>query len=243
MKILVCISIVPETTTKIKFTNDKLDTSGVSFVVAPYDDYALSKAIDLKTEKNATVVLLNVGTAANDTVIKKALALGADDAVRIDAEPIDALFTATQIYEFAKNEAFDLILMGRESSDFNGGIVHGMVAEMLGWQCITPCMKLDIASQKATMLREIEGGKEKLEASLPLVIGCQEPIAEWKIAAMKNILMANRKQIRVVAPVAVPNATTSSHFTLPAEKTGCKMIAADNVAELVRLLKDEAKVI
>ncbi len=243
MKILVCISHVPDTTTKIKFTDNKLDTADVKFIIGPYDDYALARAVELKEANQGTVTVLNVGTSDTEPTLRKALAIGADEAIRIDAEPLDAMYVASQIYAVAKEGQYDMILMGRESSDFNGGLVHGMVAEMLGWPCIAPCMKLDLEGDTATMAREIEGGKEYLEAKLPFVAGCQEPIADWKIPNMRGIMMAKKKPLNVVAPVEVENVTQYKAFELPAEKGECKMIDADNIDELVSLLKNEAKVI
>ncbi|MBT32727.1 MAG: electron transfer flavoprotein subunit alpha [Thalassobius sp.] len=243
MKILVCISHVPDTTTKIKFKDNKLDEDGVSFIIGPYDDYALARAIEIKTDTNGTVTVLNVGTAVTEPTLRKALAIGADDAIRVDAEPTDALFVAEQITAIAKENGYDMILMGRESSDFNGGLVHGMVGEMLGWPSIAPCMKLDLDGTTATLAREIEGGKETLEVSLPFVAGCQEPIAEWKIPNMRGIMMARKKPLNVVQPVGVDNVTEYKSFELPAEKAGCKLVDADNLDELVSLLKNEAKVL
>lgn len=243
MKILVCISVVPDTTTKIKFKDNALDKDGVQFVVGPYDDYALARAVELKEAAGATVTLLNVGTAENDAVIRKGLAIGADDAVRINAEPTDALFVAKQIAAVAKEGGYDMILMGRESSDFNGGLVHGMVGEMLGMPSITPCMKLELDGDTAKLAREIEGGKEYLEVKLPFVAGCQEPIAEWKIPNMRGIMMAKRKPLKVVEPVAVDGVTEYKSFDLPPARGECKMFEVDQVGELVSALKDEAKVI
>jgi electron transfer flavoprotein beta subunit len=243
MKILVCISHVPDTTTKIKFTDNKLDTNGVQFIIGPYDDYALARAVELKTEANAMVTVLNVGKGDTEPTIRKALAIGADDAIRVDAEPTDALFVAHQIAAIAKQEKYDMILMGRETSDFNGGLVHGLVAEMLGMPSIAPCMKLELSGNTAKLAREIEGGKETLEVSLPFVAGCQEPIAEWKIPNMKGIMSARTKPLKVVAPVAVDGVSKYQSFELPAAKGVCKMVSPDNIEELVLLLKNEAKVL
>src|ERR1041384_7451631 len=195
MKILVCITHVPDTTSKINFTdnNTKFDPTGVQFIIGPYDDYALARAVEIK-EANAgtTLTVLNVGLADTEPIIRKALAIGADDAIRVNAEPIDSFFVASQIAEHAKG--FDLVLMGRESIDFNSGVVHAMVGEMLGVASFSPIMKLDITGTTAKMAREIEGGKELLEASLPLVLGCQEPIAEWKIPNMRGIMSRSEER-------------------------------------------------
>ncbi len=243
MKILVCISHVPDTTTKIKFKDNKLDEDGVSFIIGPYDDYALARAVEIKNDTGGTVTVLNVGTAVTEPTLRKALAIGADDAIRVDAEPVDAMFVAEQIAAIAKENSYDMILMGRESSDFNGGLVHGMVGEMLGMPSIAPCMKLEITGDKATLAREIEGGKEYLEVSLPFVAGCQEPIAEWKIPNMRGIMMARKKPLNVVPAVEAANVTDYKAFELPPEKGGCKMIDPDNLDELVDMLKNESKVL
>lgn len=243
MKILVCITHVPETTTKIKFKDGKLDSTGVNFVVGPYDDFALSKAIDLQKELKAKVTVLNVGGAESENTIRKALALGADDAIRVNAEPTDSYFVAEQIAAIAQKEQYDLILMGRESSDFNGGQVHGMVAEMLGIPAVVPCMTMTFEGSMATMTREIEGGKEIITCALPFVAGCQEPIAEWKIANMQGIMQARRKPLAVVEPTSQNMLTQVVGYDMPAERSGCKMVPASDVKELVRLLKEEAKVI
>ncbi|MBS1557096.1 MAG: electron transfer flavoprotein subunit beta/FixA family protein [Bacteroidetes bacterium] len=243
MKILVCISNVPDTTSKIAFTdnNTKLDTSGVQYIIGPYDDYALARAVELKESAGASVTVLNVGLAETEPTIRKALAIGADEAIRVNAFPTDSLFVATQIAEQAKG--YDLILMGRESIDFNSGVVHAMVGEILGIPSISPVMKLDIEGTKVTMTKEIEGGKELVESSLPLVAGCQEPIAEWKIPNMRGIMSARTKPLKIVEPKNIDAISANKKFELPAPKSAVKMISADNVAELVTRLKTEAKVL
>lgn len=244
MKILVCISNVPDTTSKINFVdnNTKFDTTGVQFIIGPYDDYALARAIELKeATPGTTVTVINIGLADTEPTIRKALAIGADDAIRVNAEPTDSFFVAAQIAEHAKG--FDLVLMGRESIDYNGGVVHAMVGEILGIPSISPVMKLDIDGTKVKMAREIEGGKEMVEANLPLVAGCQEPIAEWKIPNMRGIMSARTKPLKVVEPKATDKSVVVQKFELPAPKGAIKMISADNVAELVTRLKTEAKVL
>ncbi|MFM9840799.1 MAG: electron transfer flavoprotein subunit beta/FixA family protein [Cyclobacteriaceae bacterium] len=244
MKILVCISHVPDTTSKINFVENstKFDTNGVQFIIGPYDDYALARAIEIKEATPGTMVtVINVGLADTEPTIRKALAIGADDAIRVNSEPTDSFFVATQIAEHAKG--FDLVLMGRESIDYNGGVVHAMVGELLGVPSISPVMKLDIDGTKVKMAREIEGGKEMVEANLPLVAGCQEPIAEWKIPNMRGIMSARTKPLKVVEPKAIDKSVIVQKFELPAPKGAIKMISADNVAELVTRLKTEAKVL
>lgn len=245
MKILVCISHVPDTTSKISFieNNTKFDSNGVQFIIGPYDDYALARAIEIKEATAATVTVVNVGAADTEPTIRKALAIGADDAIRVNAEPTDSFFVASQIAAIAKEGGYDLILMGRESIDYNSGVVHGIVGEMLGIPSVSPVMKLEIEGNTVKMAREIEGGKEYLEATLPLVAGCQEPIAEWKIPNMRGIMSARTKPLKVVEPVAVESGVKLQQFELPPPKGSVKMISADNVQELVALLKNEAKVL
>jgi electron transfer flavoprotein beta subunit len=244
MKILVCISHVPDTTSKINFTdnNTKFDTNGVQFIIGPYDDYALARAIELKEAiSGTTVTVINVGAADTEPTIRKALAIGADDAIRVNAEPTDSFFVASQIAAHA--QGYELILMGRESIDYNSGVVHAMVGELLGLPSISPVMKLEVDGTNVKMTREIEGGKEQVEASLPLIAGCQEPIAEWKIPNMRGIMSARTKPLKVVEPMAVDLGVINQKFELPAPKGAVKMISAENVAELVSKLKTEAKVL
>ncbi|TVP51126.1 MAG: electron transfer flavoprotein beta subunit/FixA family protein [Mongoliibacter sp.] len=245
MKILVCITHVPDTTSKIQFTdnNTKFDKNGVQFIIGPYDDYALARAVELKESLGASLTVLNVGEAETEPTLRKALAIGADDAIRVNAFPTDALFVAKQIAAIAKENNYDLILMGRESIDFNGGMVHGMVGELLGMPSISPVMKLDIDGDNVKMAREIEGGKEYLEAKLPLIAGCQEPIAEWKIPNMRGIMSARTKPLNVVEAKDSEVATNVTVFQLPPAKGSVKLVDKDNVEELVKLLKNEAKVL
>ncbi len=244
MKILVCVTSVPDTTAKISFTDGdtKFNKAGVTYITGPYDDYALSRAIELKEKLGDTVTVLNVGEADAEPVIRKCLAIGADDAIRVNCEPTDSYFVATQIAAIAATEKYDLILMGRESIDFNSGVVHGLVGELLGIPSLSPVMKLEIEGGVAKITREIEGGKEDLEANLPLVLGCQEPIAEWKIPNMRGIMTARTKPLKVVQPVG-ENLTFTEKYQLPAPKGACKMIPAEQAEELIALLKTEAKVL
>ena len=245
MKILVCITHVPDTTSKISFTdnNTKLNTAGVQFIIGPYDDYALARAVELKEVSGGSLTVLNIGEAETEPTIRKALAIGADDAIRINTFPSDSFYVATQIAAVAKEGNYDLILMGRESIDFNSGMVHGMVGEMLGIPAVSPVMKLDVEGNKAKLSREIEGGKENLELELPFVAGCQEPIAEWKIPNMRGIMSARSKKMEVREPVGADAKTKLESYELPAPKGEVKMVDKDQVEELVNLLKNEAKVI
>lgn len=246
MNILVCVTNVPDTTTKISFTdnNTKLNKAGVTFITGPYDDYALARAVELKEAiAGTTVTVLNVGTADSEPMLRKCLAIGADEAIRVNAEPADAYFVAEQIATMARQRGYDLILMGRESIDYNGGQVHGLVGELLGIPSISPVMVLNINGNTAQLTREIEGGKEELSASLPLVLGCQEPIAEWKIPNMRGIMTARTKPLHVVEPVPTTELLSISQYELPAPRGVVKMIDAAEAETLIQLLRTEAKVI
>jgi len=246
MNILVCITSVPDTTSKISFSDNdtKFVSTGITYIIGPYDDYALARAVELKEAAGTgTITVIHVGGAESEPVIRKALAIGADEAVRVNAMATDGFFVAAQIAAFAKDKSFDLVLMGRESIDYNSGIVHGLVGEMLGLQTISPVMKLDINGREATLEKEIEGGKETLKAALPLVLGCQEPIAEWKIPSMRGIMSARTKPLQVIEPVSTTREMEFQKYELPAPRTTCKMISDSNVGELVQLLKTESKVI
>ncbi|MDH5607869.1 MAG: electron transfer flavoprotein subunit beta/FixA family protein [Cyclobacteriaceae bacterium] len=245
MKILVCITHVPDTTARIAFTdnNTRFDKTGVQYIIGPYDDYALARAVELKEQLGGSITALNVGGSETEPTIRKALAIGADDAVRVDAEPTDSFFVANQIAHVARDGHYDLILMGRESIDYNGGQVHGMVGELLGIPSVSPVMTLIVEGQKVKMTREIEGGKEFVEADMPLVAGCQEPIAEWKIPNMRGIMSARTKPLHVVAPVSDEQRTHVGSYELLPPKAGVKLVDPNDMAGLVNLLKNEAKVI
>jgi electron transfer flavoprotein beta subunit len=247
MKILVCISKTPDTTAKIAFTdnNRKFVAEGVQWILNPYDEwYALVRAIELK-EKDPSVVLhlVMVGGADCDAIIRKALALGGDEAIRVNAEPGDSYFVAAQIAAISKEAAYDLILTGKETIDFNGASVGGMVAAMLDLPFISLAAKLELAGQTATLVREIEGGEETVEGKLPMVVGCQKGMAEQRIPNMKGIMGARSKPLKVVEAVVAETLTELVSFELPPAKKGVKMINAENAEELITLLHDEAKVI
>lgn len=243
MKILVCISNVPDTTTKITFTanNTQFNTNGVQFIVNPYDDIALARAIELTEGGKGTVTVINVGTANTEPTIRKALAIGADDAVRINAEPLDAWFVANQIAEYVKANPFDLILTGRESIDYNGSKVAGMLGELLDIPSVSIIKSVAVDAGQATIEREIEGGKEILTIPLPLVAGTAEGIAEPKIPNMRGIMSARTKPLAVVEPVEVSTFENIISFETPEPRGQVKLAA--NAEELVDLLHTEAKVI
>ncbi len=246
MKLLVCVSKTPDTTSKIAFksNNTEFDPAGVQFIMNPYDEwYALVRALELKETLGGTVTLLNVGPADNDQIIRKGLALGADDAVRINLDAKSSLNVAKQIAEFAKSENYDLIFLGKESIDYNGSEVGAMVAEYLEMPFISYASKLEVNGTTATISRDIEGGTEVLEVETPFVLSAAKGLAEQRIANMKGIMMAKSKPLKVVEPVAFEDLTTAVQYTLPKPKSAVKMIQPDNMEELVKLLHEEAKVI
>lgn len=246
MKILVCISKAPDTTAKIAFTdnNTKFDTNGVQFIINPYDEwYALVKGLEIKEAQGGSVTVINVGTADNDPTIRKALAIGADDAVRIDAEPTDALYTAKQIANYAKENDFDLVLCGKETIDYNGSQIGGMIAAILDQPYISYASKMDMDGNKATIERDIQGGKEILEVEAPFVLSAAKGMAEARIPNMRGIMAARTKPLKVVEPKDANKATEIVSYELPPEKGDCKYVDADNPAELLELLRNEAKVI
>ncbi|MBK9729982.1 MAG: electron transfer flavoprotein subunit beta/FixA family protein [Chitinophagaceae bacterium] len=246
MKILVCISKTPDTTTKITFTdnNTKFNSDKVQFIINPYDEwYALVRAIEIKEQSGATVTVINVGGADCDAIIRKALAIGGDDAVRVDVEPEDAFFVADQIAQYAKTENYDIILSGKETLDYNGSQVGGMVAGLLDVPFISMASKLDMAGNVATVERDISGGKEIINVQTPFVISAAKGMAEARIPNMRGIMAARTKPIKVLEPFASEKFTSVKHYDMPKEKAGPKMISADHPEELVALLHNEAKVI
>jgi electron transfer flavoprotein beta subunit len=248
MKILVCISHVPDTTSKINFTNgdSEFDPSGVQFVINPNDEFGLTRAIWFKEQQGATVTVVNVGGPDAEATLRKALAIGADEAIRINTTPTDGFFVAKQLAEVVKNGGYDLVIAGKESLDYNGGMVPGMLAGILGYNFVNSCIKLDVTDNDAKAVREIDGGKETLSAALPLVIGGQKGLVEekdLKIPNMRGIMMARQKALTVLEPVAANSNTKAVKFEKPAPKSAVKLISADNLDELVNLLHNEAKVI
>jgi len=244
MNVLVCISNVPDTTTKITFTdnNTQFNTNGVQFILNPYDEIALARAIEL-TEGNGTVTVINVGDVSTEPTIRKALAIGATDAVRINAKPHDAWYVAYQIAQYVKAHPFDLILTGRESIDYNGSKVAGMLGELLDLPSVSIIKKLDVAGDTATVEREIEGGKEVLTIPFPFVAGTAEGVAEAKIPNMRGIMSARTKPLAVVEPVEVKTFSEVISYETPAPRGQVTLVSADDTAKLVELLHTEARVI
>ena len=247
MKILVCICPVPDTTTKIAFSdnNTKFNAQGVTFILNPYDEwYALVRALELKEAGTATAVhLITVGKADAEPIIRKALALGGDEAVRIDADSSEPYFVAAQIAEYAKTQGYDLVLCGKESIDYNNGSVGAMLAELLDMNYFGFAAKIDVAGNTITVNREIEGGEETDSCNLPLVISCQKGVAEARIPNMRGIMAARTRPLKVVPPAGIQPLSVIVGYELPPAKSGVKMISADNMDELVALLHNEAKVI
>jgi electron transfer flavoprotein beta subunit len=247
MKILVCISKTPDTTAKIAFTdnNTKFDSSGVQWIINPYDEwYALVRAIELKEKDNSVIIhLVTVGAADAEPIIRKALALGGDEAIRVNADNRDSFFVASQIAEVAKQGSYDLIFTGRETIDYNGSAIGGMVSELLDLPYVSLATKFELNGNKATITREIEGGEESAEVELPVVVSCQKGMAEARIPNMRGIMAARTKPLKVVEPVAVDALTEVQSFGLPPAKSGVKLVSPENVDELVRLLHEEAKAI
>ncbi len=249
MKILVCISNVPDTTTKIKFSDgsSSIDTTGIQWVINPWDELSLTRALELKDDGASgpkTVTVVHVGPASAEPTIRKALAIGADDAIRVNAESSDAWFVASQIAEVVKKDQFDIVMCGIESSDFNGSAVGGMISEFLGIPSVSAVSGLNIENGQAVMIREIDGGKEVVSVPMPFVAVVQKGIAkEPRIAAMRGIMMARTKPIKIVEPQSAEPLTSIASLEKPPARAACKFIDADNASQLISLLQNEAKVI
>ncbi|NJB70860.1 electron transfer flavoprotein beta subunit [Saonia flava] len=248
MKILVCISNVPDTTSKINFTDGdtKFDANGVQFVINPNDEFGLTRAMWFKEKQGATVHVATVGEASTEPTIRKALAIGADEAIRINAIPTDGFFVAQHLAEVVKNGSYDIVIAGRESIDYNGGMVPGIMAAMLDFNFVNSCISLEVDGNNATAIREIDGGKETLSTSLPLIIGGQKGLvqeSDLKIPNMRGIMMARQKKLNVIEPIDASPATLDTKFEKPAPKGAVKLIDSSNIDELIDLLHNEAKAI
>lgn len=248
MKILVCISHVPDTTSKINFTNDDtlFDTNGVQYVINPNDEFGLTRAIWFQEQQGATITVVNVGGPETEPTLRKALAIGANDAIRINANPTDSFFVAKQLAEVIKNGGYDIIIAGKESLDYNGGMVPGMIAGILGYNFLNSCTNLIVDGSNVKAVREIDGGKETVSSTLPIIIGGQKGLVEEKdlrIPNMRGIMTARTKTLTVVEPVDAAISTKAVKFEKPAPKSAVKLVAADNLDELIHLLHNEAKVI
>ncbi len=246
MKLLVCISKTPDTTAKIAFTGDgtAFDGNGVQFIMNPYDEwYSLVRALELKEAQGGTVTVINVGPAGNDQTIRKALAIGADEAVRVDCDPKSALNVAKQIAEYAKAENFDMIFTGKETIDYNSSEIGAMIAEFLDLPFVSFANHMEVDGNVATLNREIEGGSEVNEVETPFVLSAAKGMAEQRIPNMRGIMMAKRKPLKVVEAVPFEDHSVPVHYELPPEKSGVKLVDPEDMDELVRLLHEEAKVV
>ena len=248
MKILVCISHVPDTTSKINFTeNDsKFDTNGVQFVINPYDEFCLTRAMWFKEKQGASVTIVNVGGPETEPTLRKALAIGADNAIRVNVAPTDGFQVAKELAAVVKNGEYDLVLAGKESADYNGQMVPGMLATLTDFNFINGCVGIEVDVTTVSAIREIDGGNETLSVSLPLIIGGQKGVVEEKdlrIPNMRGIMMARKKPLQVVEAVGGDASTSIQSFEKPAPKGAVKLVDADNVDELISLLHNEAKVI
>ncbi len=248
MKILVCISHVPDTTSKINFTegDTKFDTNGVQFVINPNDEFGLTRAMWFKEKQGASVDVVNVGEADTEPTLRKALAIGADNAIRVNTPATDGFQVAKELAKVAQDGGYDLIIAGRESIDYNGGMVPGMLAKLIKANFVNTCVSLEVEGDKATAIREIDGGKETLTANLPLVIGGQKGLVEesdLKIPNMRGIMMARKKPLNVVEPVGADAKTKAEKFAKPAPKGDVKLVDKDNLDELIDLLHNDAKAI
>ena len=246
MKILVCISHVPDTTSKINFTDGdtKFDTNGVQFVINPNDEFGLTRAMWFKEKQGASVHVINVGGPETEPTLRKALAIGADEAIRINATATDGYFVAKQLANVVKEGGYDLVIGGRESLDYNGGMVPGMLSKLTHSNFVNMCIGLEIEGTNATVTREIDGGKEVISTTLPLVVAGQKGIvqeADLRIPNMRGIMQARSKPLTVKEPIDTNAETKLDSFTKPEAKGSVKLV--DSVEELVNLLHNEAKVI
>ena len=248
MKILVCISHVPDTTSKINFTNSdsEFDTTGVQFVINPNDEFGLTRAIWFQEKQGATVTVVNVGGPETEPTLRKALAIGANEAIRVNAAATDGIFVAKQLAEVIKNGGYDLVIAGKESLDYNGQMVPGMIAGLTNSNFVNSCISIEVDGTNVTAIREIDGGKETVSTTLPLIIGGQKGLVEEKdlrIPNMRGIMTARTKALTVLEPIDADANTKAVKFEKPAAKSSVKMISPDNIDELINLLHTEAKVI
>ena len=245
MKLLVCMSVVPDTTTKITFTdnNTKFNTQGVQFIINPYDELSLTKALEIAEKVGGTVTVATVGLADAEPVIRKALAIGANDAIRINAEPVEGMFVAQQLAEIIKNDNYDIVLTGRESIDYNGGQVTGILAELLNWPSVNVCTKMELVDGKMHFERDIDGGRQSVIANLPVIASAQKDLCEPRIPNMKGIMAARTKPLTVKEPIQVELKASYESFESPSAKQAVRMIDAEQAGQLIDILKNEIKII
>lgn len=245
MKILLCASKTPDTTTKINFSADKksLDNTGVQFILNPNDDHGLAGAMDLKEKHSGTLTVIHVGDNSVEPILRRCLAIGADEAILVNADPSDAYYVAAQIAEAVKGENFDLIVCGRESIDFNGNEVGDMLGEMLGITSLAYVSSVEINGNAASMMRFIDGGMEKLNVNLPVVVTITKEFAEPRIANMRGIMQSRAKTIKIVEAAPVDTLTTLLSLESPPKKSGAVMIDIAEAGKLIEILHEKEKVI
>ncbi|MFV0237973.1 MAG: electron transfer flavoprotein subunit beta/FixA family protein [Flavobacteriales bacterium] len=246
MKILVCISSVPDTTSKINFTPDgkEFDKNDIQLIINPMDEFSLTRAIQLQTSASATVTVLGVGDASIEPILRKALAIGANDAIRINGTAIDSNFVAIQISEIVKENAYDLVLTGKESLDYNGGVVPAMIAAHTDYNFINACVGLEIEGTNVTADRDLDGSRENVSFTLPAVVAGQKGIVEekdLKIPNMRGIMQARSKPLNVIEPLGTKESLTVIGYEKPNAKSTVKMVSPDNLDELVTLLREDAQ--
>ena len=246
MNILVCISCVPDTTSKINFKegNSSFDSEGVQFVINPNDEFGLTRAIWLQQKSGAKVTVVTVGDESCDPILRKCLAIGADQALRVNIQAKDGFQVASILSTICKDKNYDLIITGRESIDYNGGMVPGMISAITNINFIDKCIALNISGNSVEAAREIEGGKENISTQLPLIIGGQKGLVEesdLRIPNMRGIMMARKKELIVIEVSEDPSATHSKSFEKPQPKGEVTLVSSDNIEKLIDLLHNEAK--
>lgn len=248
MKILVAISVVPDTTSKINFTqnNTQFDKNGIQYIINPQDEFCLSKAIYMQEKQAAEVTIVTVGDKSVEPVMRKALAIGAQNAIRINAEPLDSENVAKEIAEIVKQGNYDMVLLGKESLDYNGGMVPGLVAAELDLPFANGVIGLEVTDKIAKVTRELDNGKETVSLDLPVVLAGQKGLVqenELKIPNIRGIMTAKNKPLQVVEAKFLEPQLKVDEFEKPKSRSSVVLVEKDNLEELVKLLHEEAKVI
>ncbi len=250
MKIAVCVSHVPDTATKIKLGEDEktIDPDGVTYVINPYDEYAIEEALKTKEQfgNDSEVIIISLGTDRSKESIRKALAMGADSGILLkDETERDSFGVAKALADEIKLQGCEIVFCGKQSVDYDNNIIGQLIAELLGYSCITVVVDLKIDGVKITAEREIEGGREVVECELPAVITTQKGLNEPRYASLKGIMAAKKKTIEEKPATDAEHLTELLKMHLPAPKNPGRIIGTDSsaVPELVRLLREEAKVL
>jgi electron transfer flavoprotein beta subunit len=248
MKILVCISVVPDTTTRIKLKEDKksIDENGIQWIINPWDELALTRAIELKEGsqgKIKSVTVIHAGDKASEQVLRKALAIGADNAIRLDFNPQDSFQAAKALAAVINKEDYGLIMAGIESSDYNSSMVGGMLAELLDMPSISSVSNIDL-DDNFVFTSEIDGGSIKISFETPVVAIVQKGIAqEPRIPNMRGIMMARRKPLKVENATENKQNSALESLEMPAPKAACEIIEADNPKKLIDYLQTKEKIL